>query len=124
MAILQSAFNATAGGGLRTVPVDKDERAKYETKLRAAFERERAETHKFFLEEKLFIPKAIADCAESTLREVQKEGTSRDLFYGQYDPQIRRNYTTKVEEFLSKFNEGMSALEILMREHIEGRRLK
>jgi hypothetical protein len=75
MAILSYSFNSSTGLGLRTVPADKAECEEYEAKLRSYYEKARAEAHKFFLEEKLFIPKAIADCAESTLMEAVREGS-------------------------------------------------
>ena len=123
MAILSYRFNSTAGLGLRTVPADLDEREEYKARLRCYYEKARVEAYSFFLEEKLFIPKFIAGCAESTLMEANKEGNFYDMFYSHDDPEIRRHYTGNVGEFLKKFNDGMDALEKLMREHIEGTRI-
>jgi hypothetical protein len=55
--------------------------------------------------------------------EANKEGNFYDMFYSHDDPEIRRHYTGNVGEFLKKFNDGMDALEKLMREHIEGTRI-
>ncbi|MGO8759715.1 MAG: hypothetical protein ACLQG3_16480 [Terracidiphilus sp.] len=123
MAILSSAFNYTASLGLRIVPADKDEREKFEAMLRSSYENARAEAHKFFLEEKLFIPKAIADCAETTLMEAIRECNFYSLFHEHHDPGVRREYRDNGPKCLEKFNDGMKDLELLMREHIEGKRL-
>ena len=98
MAILSSAFNYTASLGLRIVPADKDEREK-------------------------FIPKAIADCAETTLMEAIRECNFYSLFHEHHDPGVRREYRDNGPKCLEKFNDGMNNLEVLMREHIEGKRL-
>jgi hypothetical protein len=123
MAILSYSFNLTAGSGLRSMPADKDERQQYEVKLRSNYEDALAEAHKFFLEEKLFIPKAIADSAESTLMEAVRERNFYDLFHRHYEPEVRREYTKNAPTLLEKFNDGMNNLEVLMREHIEGKRV-
>jgi hypothetical protein len=121
MAILQSAFNSAVARGLRFVPPDKDEREKFEARLRQDYEKARSEAHRFFLEEKLFIPKAIADSAESTLMQAIREGISYDLFSGHHDHDVRRQYTDNALKFLEDFHGGMIALEVLMRDHIDGR---
>jgi hypothetical protein len=120
MAILSSAFNSMSSMGIRFVPADESEREKHQARLRANFEGARAETHKFFLEEKLFIPKSIADCAESALTHALREGLFYQAFYDHHDPQVRSKYSEEVPKFLDEFNKGMTNLEIAMREYIEG----
>ena len=55
--------------------------------------------------------------------EAVKEGGLYQIFYDHPDPSVRREYASNLPKFLEKFNEGMNALEGLMREHIEGTRL-
>ena len=119
MAILQYAFNASVGSGLRTVPADQEERQKYEAKLRSEYIDALYEARKFLLEEKLFVPKSIADLAEANLKEALKESTLFDLFATHYDPGVRRHYSEDGSKCLDKFNAGMESLESLMREHID-----
>jgi hypothetical protein len=73
MAILSSAFNSMSSMGLRLVPADEEEQKKYRAKLRDSFERALSEAHQFFLEEKLFVPRVIAERAESTLMPALRE---------------------------------------------------
>jgi hypothetical protein len=124
MAILQNAFNGAVGRGLRMMPADLDERQKYQDQLRSDYIRTLYEARKYFMEEKLFVPKFIADSAELTLKEARVESDLYDMFANHHDPGVRRAYLEDGPECLEKFNSGMQALESLMREHLDGRVLR
>jgi hypothetical protein len=120
LSILQSAFKASAGLGVMLVPADPDERNKFKRALRKEYEDALWAARNFFLEEKLFVPKAIADNAESTLGYAVKEKNFFDLFSDHHETAVRLQYTENLEGFLKGFNEGMETLERLMRVHIQG----
>jgi hypothetical protein len=120
MAILQDALRAAAGLGIRLVPADATERTKYMDTLRSEYEKALSETRKFFLEEKLFIPKEIAAGAESTLGAAINEKNFYDIFSKHHEATVRSQYTNSLAGFLADFDAGMTRLEKLMREHIEG----
>jgi|GEM_PF-5758357 hypothetical protein len=123
MAILQNAFKGTAGLGLMVVPENPDNHKKYLELLRSDYEKALGEARQFFLEEKLFIPMKIAECAESTLGAAIKEKNFYDIFSKHYESTVRSQYTKILPGCLDDFNAGMTALEKLMREYIEGKRL-
>lgn len=123
MAILQNAFKGTAQLGFNLVPADAEDRKEYLLVLRNDYEDALWKARQFFLEEKLFIPKTIADCAESTLGAVIKEKNLYDIFFKNEDFNIKRQYTQELPGLMNDFDEGMSKLESLMRDHIEGRKL-
>jgi hypothetical protein len=54
-----------------------------------------------------------------------KEKNFYNLFYRDDDggADVRREYTQNLPKFENDFREGMEALEKLMREHIEGKKL-
>jgi hypothetical protein len=122
MAILQNAFTATAGLGLMVVPADPDENQRLKAALRKDFENSLMETRDFFLQEKLFIPKKIAACAESTLAQAIQEKNLYDVFFHHHEAMARSQYTQGLEQRLAGFKSGMAELERVMREHIEGMR--
>ena len=123
MAILQNAFTGAAGLGLRLVPLDPENRKKYEESLRDDYEKALFETRQFFLEQKLFIPMRIAECAESTLNAAINEKNFYDVFSKHHEASVQSQYRLNLPGFLDEFSSGMAALEKLMREHIEGKRL-
>jgi len=123
MAILQDAFIPAAGLGLMMVPADPESREKFKAALRQDYEVALAEARKFFLEEKLFIPKEIADCAKLTLAEPIKEKNFYDMRAAHHEHGVRILYTQDLPGFVERFNQGMDELEALMREHIEGTKL-
>lgn len=122
VAILSAAFNSAARQGFEIVPADPTERKQYKDELRQQFFEALAKAQNFFLEEKLFIPKAIADCAESTLREAIKESRFYQLWANDSDQGVRNDYRIESAKALTVFNDGAEALEKLMREHIDGKR--
>lgn len=123
MAILQDTFKASSGLGLRVVPAEENERKKYLATLRIDYEKALIEARQFFLEEKLFIPNTIANCAELTLGAAIKEKNFYDVFFKHPDPVSQSVYTDSLPGLLDDFQAGMIELEKLMREHIEGERL-
>jgi hypothetical protein len=123
MAILQNAFKGASQLGFMLVPANPDDRKKYFESLRNEYEKALREARRFFLEEKLFIPMKIAECAESTLGAAIKEQNFYDVFSKHHESGVRSKYTENVQGFLDNFNDGMTTLEKLMREHIEGKRL-
>ena len=123
MAILQDTLNATAGLGLQVVPADQELNKKYKEALRHDYEATLIETRKFFLEEKLFIPANIAECADATLGAAIKEKNFYDIFSKHHEGTVREQYTQNLEGFVKGFNDCMKSLEKLMREHIEGKKL-
>jgi hypothetical protein len=120
MAILLDAFTGTAGLGLMVVPADADEYQKFKGALRNDFEKSIMEARGFFLQEKLFIPKNIANCAEATLAHAIQEKNLYDIFFNHHESTVRSQYTQGLEERLSSYKDGMAELEGVMREHIEG----
>lgn len=127
MAILQNALEGTTqhNVGFCILPADNEMRKKYIEKCRSDYEEALWKARKFFWEEKLFIPRTIADCTESTLLPAIKEKNFYDLFYRDDDggAEVRREYTQNLPKFKNDFNQGMEMLEKLMREHIEGKKL-
>jgi hypothetical protein len=123
MAILQDAFKGAAGLGVMLVPEDSEDRKKYFALLRTEYEKASGEARQFFLEEKLFIPKKIADCAESTLGAAIKEKNYYDIFSKHHEAEVRRQYTQNLPGFQIDYNTGMETLEKLMRDHIAGVKL-
>ncbi len=124
MAIVQDTFKATAGLGLKLTPADPELNEKYKAALRQAYETALLDARKFFLEEKLFIPAKIAKCAETTLGAAIKEKNFYDIFSSHIEPTVRQQYTQNLPGMLNAFEDGMIELEKLMREHIEGTRLR
>lgn len=122
MAILQDALVGTAGLGLVIVPAGPEQQKKYEEMLRSEYEEALREARKFYLEEKLFIPTTIAECAESTLGAAVKEKNFYDIFSKHKLTTARDQYTQNLQVFVDSFQTGMGRLEKLMREHIEGTR--
>jgi hypothetical protein len=124
MAILQNAFAGAAGTGIVMVPKDAAERSAYKVKLRQEYETALFDARQFFLEQKLFIPASIADCAQATINAPTKEKMFYDLFAGDYEPSTSRIYREELPAIQNTFAEGMTRLEGLMRDHIEGAKLK
>jgi hypothetical protein len=122
VAILSAAFNSAATQGFEIVPADPTERKQYKEEQRRQFFEALAKAQNFFLQEKLFIPKGIADCAESTLREAIKESSFYQLWAIDRDAGVRNDYRIESGKALAAFNDGSKALEKLMREHIDGKR--
>jgi hypothetical protein len=120
---LQDAFKGTAQLGLSILPADEADRKKYLELLRQNYEEALWKARQFFLEQKLFIPATIADCAESTLGAAVKEKNFHDIFAGHPDKLARSQYTENLPNLFKDFTDGMAALEKLMREHIDGERL-
>ena len=120
MAILQDAFKGTAQLGLSLLPADADSRKRYLEMLRQNYEEALWKARQFFLEQKLFIPENIAECAESTLRAAINEKNIHDIFHDHYDPGVRSQYNSDLPKLVNEFDSGMKALEKLMREHIQG----
>jgi hypothetical protein len=123
MAILQDAFKGTAQLGLSILPADEDSRKKYLELLRSSYEEVLWKARQFFLEQKLFIPANIADCAESTLKASITEKNLYAVFHDHYDPGVRSQYSRDLPKLVNEFDSGMEALEKLMREHIHGQKL-
>jgi hypothetical protein len=120
LAILQNAFRGAAGLGLMIVPADAIERQRHKDALRSEYEKALWKARKFFLEQKLFIPTKIAECAEQTLGAAIKEKNFYDLFFKHHDATARSQYSQNLAEFVADFEAGMTRLESLKREHIEG----
>jgi hypothetical protein len=123
MAILQDAFKLATGLGMKIVPSDPEEYKKYQNQIRADYEKSLLDARSFFLEEKLFIPETIANCAESTLSYPIKEKNYYDLWANHYESTTRQLYTDSLESIHSGFAQGMVDLEKLMRDYIQGKRV-
>jgi hypothetical protein len=123
MAILQNAFQGAAGLGFMLVPADPVAAKEYREVLRKEYEEALWAARNFFSEERLFIPRSIADCAEATLRYSINEKNFYDIFSKHHETEVRRQYTDHLPEFMDNFNNGIGTLESMMREHIEGKRL-
>lgn len=121
MAVLQDALRATLAPGLRIVPADPQLAEEYKARLRREYERALHAAHKFFLGEKLFIPRLIAEKAGSTLGYAVKEKNLFDLFATHHECGIRQQYSGDLAEILTDFDNGMDALERLMRGYIAGK---
>ena len=91
--------------------------------LRRNYEEALWKARQFFLEQKLFIPTKIAECAESTLRAAITEKNLYDMFHDHYDPGVRAHYSKELPKLVSDYDSGMESLEKLMRGHIDGERL-
>jgi hypothetical protein len=122
IAILQDAFTATAGLGLSIVPADNHEASRYKARLRQDYESALLDARNFFLQEKLFIPRHIADTAETTIGAAVKEKNFCDLFAKHHESGVRSQYLENLQTFVADFKTGMQNLEKEMREHIEGSR--
>ena len=91
------------------VPAGKEEREKYLALQRGEYVTALYDARKFFLEEKLFIPVKIAECAEATLRSALKEKNFYDLFFDHHEVSVRQNYMKELPALLESFNTGMAS---------------
>ena len=124
MAILSSVFNSVAGMGFKMVPADKEEYDKYKAKLRNDYRKALWDLQRLFLGRKAFYSERYSRLRRISVgREALRENNYYDMFYEHHDPQVRLTYTNSVGTILEQFNDGTRALEILMREHVEGRKL-
>jgi hypothetical protein len=121
MAVLQDGFKLATGLGLKIVPSDAEEYKKYQNQVRSEYEKSLFEARSFYLEEKLFIPDAIAQLAEVVLSYPVKEKNTHDLWANDREPTVRMMYTQGLASLHSGFAQGMDDLEKLMREHIQSR---
>lgn len=76
------------------------------------------------MEEKLFIPEAAAEYAESTLRPVIVERNFFALFADQHEGAVRHEYIDNIASFCSEIDKGMELLERMMRDPRAWRRLE
>jgi len=123
MALLRASLTVSAGLGFKIMPADREEAARYAAQLRTDYETRLREAQKFFLEEKLFVPKNIADCAESTLGASLQESALYSIWANDREAEVRRMYAQELPKLLKQFEDGMIQLEGLMRNYIEGARI-
>ena len=123
MAISQDAFKLATGLGLKIVPSDPEGYKKYQSQSRSDYEKSLFEARSFYLEEKLFIPEAIAKLAEVVLSYPVKEKNTHDLWANDREPSIRMMYAQPLESLHAGFAQGMVDLEKLMRDYIQGKKV-
>jgi hypothetical protein len=122
MAILAADFETAGGMGLRFLPADPNEQKRTLEAQRRSFFDSLASAQNFFIEEKLFVPSVIAECADSVLSVARLEAGIYLSFADQPDPAIKREYTKELAQRLGDCKSGMEQLEKLMRQHIDGKR--
>ena len=123
MAILAADFETEAGLGVKFLPADPDEQKKILDGQRQSFFDSLFKAQSFFIEEKLFIPNTIAECAASVLRVAGLEANIYLAFANHPDPEVKRHYSLELPQRLIDYKSGMEQLEKLMRRHIDGLKL-
>ena len=126
IANLQNNFNAIYPTGLSLRYENSEEQKRWEDSIRQNFEKWRNDCKQYFYEEMLFIPKVIANEVQRALKAADLEQYNFSLL-GRYIGQPRHGseeYFKGLNAYRDQFNEAVTNLESLIREHISGQHAK